>query len=126
MCLSPYFMQTTRGACVPPHLLQCRTCGSHAFHILDCCRNPDYVRVPTSPLGEKLKAWLGELQVAVRAWLFQPRQRPAEPPMSPEALDAWEARPLIISKSGDMPVLREAGTDGAVEVVDRETASAPR
>jgi hypothetical protein len=81
--------------------------------------------VPTSPLGEKLKAWLGKAQVTVRAWLFQPRQQPAAP-LSPEALDAWEARPLIIRNSGDTPVLREAGTDKAVEVVDRETVSTQR
>jgi hypothetical protein len=123
MCLSPYFMHTARGAFVQRQLLQCRTCGSHAFHILDCCRNPDYVRVPTSPLGEKLKAWLGEVRVTVRAWLFQPR---LAAPMSPEALDAWEARPLIISNSEDMPMQREAGTDKAVEVVERETVSASR
>jgi hypothetical protein len=125
MCLSPYFMQLTRGAGVQRQLLQCRTCGSHAFHILDCCRNPDYARVPTSPLGEKLKAWLGKAQVTVRAWLFQPCQQPAAP-MSPEALDAWEARPLIIHNSGDRAVLREAGTEKAVEVLDRETVSAHR
>jgi hypothetical protein len=121
MCLSPGFMHATQRAFVQQQLLQCRTCGSHAFHVLDCCRNPDYVRVPTSPLGEKLKAWLG----AVQPWLFQPRQRPAEA-VSPEALDAWETRPLIINNSGDMPVPLEDGTDRAMEGVEREPVSTHR
>jgi hypothetical protein len=125
MCHSPYFMQTTQGAFVQRQLLQCRTCGSQAFHILDCCRNPDYVRVPTSPLGEKLKVWLGAVQVTVRGWLFRTRQRPAAP-MSPEVLDAWEARPLIIGNAGAMPTLREAGTDKVVEGVEREMVAAHR
>jgi hypothetical protein len=125
MCVSPYFMQTTQGVFVQRQLLQCRTCGSQAFHILDCCRNPDYVRVPTSPLGEKLKAWLGAARVTVRAWRFRTRQRPAAS-MSPAALDAWEARPLIIGNSGDVLALREPRADKVVEGLERETVSAPR
>ena len=70
MCYSPYFMHATREALVQRQLLQCRTCGSQAFHVLDCCRNPDYARVPTSPLGERLKAWLEAVQARMRASLF--------------------------------------------------------
>jgi hypothetical protein len=122
MCFSPCFVHATQGAFVRRQLLQCRTCGSQAFHVLDCCRNPDYVRVPTSRLGERLKSWLGGVHAAMQAWLFRARQRP-ERPLSPEALDAWEARPLVVS---DLQTPREAGVDRATEGVERETASAPR
>ena len=121
MCYSPCFIPAIRGAFVERQLLQCRTCGSQAFHILDCCRNPDYVRVPTSPLGERLKAWLG----IVRAWLVRPQQRPAQP-ASPAALDAWEVRPLRLSSAEHIGAPREAGTAKAVEEVEHEMASAHR
>jgi hypothetical protein len=125
MCYSPYGMHVTRQAFVQRQLLQCRTCGSHAFHVLDCCRNPDYVRVPTSPLGQRLKAWLGGMQVMVRGWLFQQQQPPTEA-MSPAALDAWEARPLIPSAAEDTRALQETGADTAAEEVEHEMASAHR
>jgi len=125
MCFSPCFMHVTREALVQRQLLQCRTCGSQAFHVLDCCRNPDYVRVPTSPLGERLKAWLEAVQARMRAALFQPRQRPGEP-VSPAVLDAWEARPLTLSNAEDTRVLRETGADKVVEEIEHETLSAYR
>jgi hypothetical protein len=125
MCFSPCFMHVTREALVQRQLLQCRTCGSQAFHVLDCCRNPDYARVPTSPLGERLKTWLEAVQARMRAALFPPRQRPAEP-VSPAVLDAWEARPLTLSNAEDTRVLRETGADKVVEEIEHETLSAYR
>ena len=125
MCYSAYFIQATRGTFVQRQLLQCRTCGSQAFHVLDCCRNPDYARVPTSPLGERLKAWLEAVQARMRASLFLTRQRPAEP-VSPAVLDAWEARPLTLSNAEDTPALRETGADKVVEEIEHETLSAYR
>jgi hypothetical protein len=125
MCLSPYFMHVTREALVQRQLLQCRTCGSQAFHVVDCCRNPDYARVPTSPLGERLKVWLGAVQARIRTSLFLTHQRPAAP-VSPAALDAWEARPLTLGKAEDARALRGIDTDKAMEEVDHETLSARR
>jgi len=125
MCYSAYFIQATRGTFVQRQLLQCRTCGSQAFHVLDCCRNPDYARVPTSPLGERLKAWLEAVQARMRASLFRTRQHPAEP-ASPAVLDAWEARPLTLSNAEDTRVLRETGADKVVEEIEHETLSAYR
>jgi hypothetical protein len=125
MCFSPCFMHVTREALVQRQLLQCRTCGSQAFHVLDCCRNPDYARVPTSPLGERLKAWLKVVQARMRGSLLLTRQRPTAP-VSPAALDAWETRPLILSNAEDTSPLRETGADNAVEDIEHETPSAYR
>jgi hypothetical protein len=125
MCYSPCIMHVTRQAFVERQLLQCRTCGSQAFHVIDCCRNPDYVRVPTSPLGGRLKNWLGGMQAMVRAWLFQ-RQQPATEPVSSAALDAWEARPLTLSEAEGTRALQDTGPDAAVEEVEREMAPAHR
>jgi hypothetical protein len=122
MCLSPYFMHVTREAVVQRQLLQCRTCGSQAFHVLDCCRNPDYTRVPTSPLGERLKVWLEAAQARMRRSLFLTRQRLAAL-ASTATLDAWEARPLTLSNAEDIRALRETDTDEAVEEVEHETLS---
>jgi hypothetical protein len=108
MCYSPYMMHVTRQAFGQRQLLQCRTCGSQAFHVLDCCRNPDYFRVPTSLLGERLKAWLAGAWALVRAWRFQ-RQQPHTAPVSSATLDAWEARPLILSDAEDRRALQETG-----------------
>jgi hypothetical protein len=125
MCYSPCIMHVTRQAFVERQLLQCRTCGSQAFHVIDCCRNPDYVRVPTSPLGGRLKNWLGGVRATVRAWLFQ-RQQPATEPVPSAALDAWEARPLTLSEAEDTRALQDTGSDTAVEEVEHELASAHR
>jgi len=125
MCFSPCLMYVTGEALVRRQLLQCRTCGSQAFHVLDCCRNPDYARVPTSPLGERLKAWLGATQAKLRAVLFPPGQRPAEP-VSPAALDAWEERPLTLSDTEDTRPSWETGADKAVAEIEHETLSAYR
>ncbi|MGH8070549.1 MAG: hypothetical protein ACRERE_35980 [Candidatus Entotheonellia bacterium] len=123
MCFSPCIVHATREAFVQRQLLQCQTCGSQAFHVLDCCRHPNYVRVSTSQLGKRLKAWLGGMQGMARAWLFQPRQRHAQP-VSSEAFDAWEARPIVISTSGDVQAPRQTGADKAMEEVECETVSA--
>jgi hypothetical protein len=125
MCYSPCLMHTTRTAFVQRQLLQCRTCGSQAFHVLDCCRNPDYVRVPTSPLGERLKAWLGGISALVQTQLFRQRACP-EPPASPEGLDAWESRPIIIKSAGDARAPRVTGIDKVAEEIEDEMASVPR
>jgi hypothetical protein len=123
MCYSAYFIQATRETFVQRQLLQCRTCGSQAFHVLDCCRNPDYARVPISPLGERLKAWLEAVPTRMRAALFRTRRRPAESG-SLSALDAWEARPLTLSNTEDTRVLRQTGAEKAVEEIEHETLSA--
>jgi hypothetical protein len=123
MCLSPYFMHVTREAVVRRQLLQCRTCGSQAFHVLDCCRNPDYARVPTSPLGERLKVWLEAVQARMRRSLVLTRQRRSAP-ASTATLNAWEARPLILSNAKDRRALWETDTDKAVEEVEHEALSA--
>jgi hypothetical protein len=125
MCFSPCFMHTTQTAFVQRQLLQCRTCGSQAFHVLDCCRNPDYVRVPTSPLGEKLKGWLAGMHALVQTWLFRPHQCP-ERPVSPKALDAWEARPIVISTAGEARAPRATDADKAAEDREDEMVSTHR
>ena len=123
MCLSPYFMHVTRESVVQRQLLQCRTCGSQAFHVLDCCRNPDYARVPTSPLGERLKVWLGALQARMRISPFQTHQRRAAS-ASTATLDAWEARPLTLRNAEDIRALWETDTDKAAPEVEHKTLSA--
>jgi hypothetical protein len=123
MCLSPYFMHVTRESVVQRQLLQCRTCGSQAFHVLDCCRNPDYARVPTSPLGERLKVWLEAVQAGMRRAVSLTRQRRAAP-ASTATLDAWEARPLTLRSAEDIRALSETGTDKAVEEVEHKALSA--
>jgi hypothetical protein len=59
-----------------------------------------------------------------RAWLFQARQR-HEQSVSSEALDAWEARPMVIGTSGDDQAPRQTGANKAMEEVEYETVSAP-
>jgi hypothetical protein len=120
MCYSAYFVHTTRETFRQQQLLQCRTCGSQAFHVLDCCRNPDYARVPTSPWGERLKAWLEATLARVRASLFLPRRRPAEP-VPPADLDAWEVRPLTLRHPQDTP----ASWETAVSQVEKEAEHEP-
>jgi hypothetical protein len=63
----------------------------------------------------------------LRRWLLQLRQRP-EPSVSPETLDAWEARPLALNFATDMQTPRKASADTAMEteLVERETVSAQR
>jgi hypothetical protein len=126
MCFSPCFVYATREALVQQRLLQCQTCGSQAFHVLDCCRHPDYVKVSTSSLGKWLKTWLGGVRSTVRAWSFQRRQRRDQPLSPPETLDSWETRPLSISRFGDLYAPRETGPDKAAEEVEHETVPAQR
>ena len=125
MCYSAYFIQTTRETFVQRQLLQCRTCGSQAFHVLDCCRNPDYARVPTSPLGKRLKVWLEAVQARMRASLFLTRQRPLEP-VSPVDLDAWEVRPLSLSNAEDTRGVQQNDASKVVEETEHETLSVYR
>jgi hypothetical protein len=125
MCYSAYFIQTTCETFVQRQLLQCRTCGSQAFHVLDCCRNPDYARVPIPPLGERLKAWLETVQTRMRASLFLTRQRPVEP-MSPKDLDAWEARSLTLRNTETVRALRETRANKVAEETEHETLSVYR
>jgi hypothetical protein len=108
MCYSPCFIHATQTALVPQRLLQCRTCGSQAFHVLDCCRNPDYVRVPTSQLAHWLKHWLGRVQISAQAWRPRLRQR-REQPASPEALDAWETRSITVANPNDTRAMEDLG-----------------
>jgi hypothetical protein len=102
-------------------LLQCRTCGSQAFHVLDCCRDPDYARVPTSAVAQKLKTWLGGAQASVRLWLV-PRRQPPKLSRSAEALDTWEARPLLISKAGNSGVPHKTGSELTMQDVEHDTS----
>ena len=125
MCFSPGFVHVAREAFVQRQLLQCQTCGSQAFHVLDCCRHPHYVKVPTSHLAEQLKAWLGEVQDMVWAWLFQRRQH-RDQPVFPETLDSWETRPITLSTFGDRQAPGQTSLDDAVEVVDHEPLPAHR
>jgi hypothetical protein len=125
MCFSAGFTHAAREAFVQRQLLQCRTCGSRAFHVLDCCRSPDYVRVPTWHLGERLRHWLGRVKTTVQAWLPGPPQRP-EQPLSPEALDAWEARPLGVIDAGPTPAQLELGADEAMAAEAHEPAPVRR
>jgi hypothetical protein len=94
MCFSPCFIAATQQAFTQKRLLQCRTCGSQAFHILDCCPNPDYAPVRASHLRERLGIWMARVREVVQAWWAQSRRHPAQPTPS-EALDLWEARPLV-------------------------------
>ncbi len=120
MCYSPCFVHATRDAFALRQLLQCRTCGSQAFHVLDCCRHPDYVRVPTSPLGKTLKTWFGAVRLLVWEWLLRRHQRPAEP-VTAEVLDTWETRPIVIRTAGAPPALRQTDIDNILEASERET-----
>ena len=62
----------------------------------------------------------------LRTWPFRLRQ-PPEQPVSPDALDAWETRALVISKSGDLRASQETSTDkAAAQEVEYETVSARR
>jgi hypothetical protein len=61
----------------------------------------------------------------VRAWLFQRRQH-RDQPLSPETLDSWETRPMVISKSGDLQAPRGTGPDKAMEEAEHETVPAHR
>jgi hypothetical protein len=100
MCYSPCFIQATRAAFAQQQLLQCRSCGSQAFHILDCCRNPDYVRVPTSHLWTRLKHWLGSMKSIGQSWRPRPPQR-IERTASLESPDIWETRPIVVVNPGN-------------------------
>jgi hypothetical protein len=128
MCFSPCFVHMTREALVQRQLRQCRTCGAQAFHILDCCCNPDYGRIPASPLGGRLKAWLGAVQARMRAALLLRRQR-ADEPLSPGTLEAWEAQPLTHCHAEHTPAWWETSANMAgktEEEVEPETSSAYR
>jgi hypothetical protein len=46
--------------------------------------------------------------------------------MSAEALDAWEARPIVITTSGAPRTLRETGIDNVVEASEHETVLTQR
>ena len=125
MCFSPGFVHVAGEAFIRRQLLQCKTCGSQAFHVLDCCRHPYYVKVPTSHLAGQVKAWLGEVQDRLRVWLLQRRQYRNQP-VFPEPLDAWEARPITLSTCGDLQTPRQTDLDEAVEEVDHEPLTAHR
>jgi hypothetical protein len=125
MCYSPCFIQATRTAFAQQQLLQCRTCGSQAFHILDCCRNPDYVRVPVSHLVERLKHWLGKAKAIGQAWRPQPRQR-LEQAASPEALDTWETRPIIVINPGNTQAPQDSGVREAAGESEHEELAVHR
>ena len=125
MCYSPCFVQATRAAFAPQRLLQCRTCGSQAFHVLDCCRNPDYVRVLTSQFAPRLTHWLGRVKVSIHAWRSQRRQRFDQPP-SPQALDAWESRSVIVDNPNPIRALEDLGVQEEDRQQEHEVVSARR
>src|SRR5829696_6036271 len=95
MCYSPCFFHATQTTFAKPRLLQCRTCGSRAFHILDCCRNPDYTPVTTLHVGQGFRQQWGRVKAMVRRRWPQRRQR-VEQTRSLEALDAWERRAITV------------------------------
>jgi hypothetical protein len=125
MCYSPCFIQATRAAFAPQQLLQCRTCGSQAFHVLDCCRNPDYVRVPTSQFVHRLTHWLSRVKTSVYAWRSQRRQG-LDRPASPQALDAWETRPVIVVNPGRTRTSEDLGAREEAPHQGHEAVSARR
>jgi hypothetical protein len=125
MCYSPCFIQATRAAFAPQQLLQCRTCGSQAFHVLDCCRNPDYVRVPTSRLAHRLTQWLGRMKVSVHAWRSQRRQQ-FDQPVSPQALDAWETRSIVVVNPNHMRTSEDLRAQEGDQQQEHEAISARR
>jgi hypothetical protein len=65
------------------------------------------------------------MQARMRASLFLTRRRAAEP-VSPAALDAWEARSLTLSNAEDTRASRETGADKTVAEIEHETLSAYR
>jgi hypothetical protein len=125
MCFSPCFVHATQQAFVAQRLLVCQSCGSQAFHVLDCCRNPDYVPVQNSHLRRKLAGWMERLQQALRTrWARPPRH--VEASVAVEALDGWEAPPL---KSIDVTLITPIGNaepETADEADIYETAAAHR
>jgi len=50
--------------------------------------------VRASHLRERLGIWMARVREVVQAWWAQSRRHPAQPTPS-EALDLWEARPLV-------------------------------
>jgi hypothetical protein len=125
MCYSPCFIQATRAAFAQQQLLQCRTCGSQAFHILDCCRSPDYIRLPVSHLGERLRYWLGRVRVMAQSRRPQPRQQP-ERVASPEALDSWEIRPITVVNRGSAQAPQDSGAREATGQLEHEELAVHR
>jgi hypothetical protein len=125
MCYSPCFIQATRTAFTPQVLLQCRTCGLQAFHVLDCCRNPDYARVPTSQFVHRLKRWLGRVKTSAQAWRPQLRQR-FERSAPPEALDAWETRSITVTNPNHMSTSEDLEVQQVDGQREREAVSAHR
>jgi len=123
MCFSPCFVQATRGAFVQRRLLQCRTCGSQAFHVIDCCRNPDYAPVATTQLAARLKGWLTRVRTLLRRPLL-PRHQPVYR-ASPEELDTWETRPLATI---EVSHAHQAASDDAEESAEtmQQTIAASR
>jgi hypothetical protein len=65
------------------------------------------------------------MQTMVRARLFQRQQPPTESVPS-AALDAWEARPFILSDAEERRALQEAATATSAEEVEHAMASAHR
>jgi hypothetical protein len=93
MCFSPCFVHATQHAFVPQRLLVCQSCGSQAFHVLDCCHSPNYVPVQNPYLRRRLASWMERLQAVLRAWRARPPQD-VWGSAAVEALDGREAPPL--------------------------------
>jgi hypothetical protein len=100
--------------------MQCRTCGSQAFHVLDCCRDPDYAPVARSQIVAPLKAWVHGLWSRLRR-----PQRPQQQP-APEPLDAWETRPLLPLAVEGVDSSSVAAMHDTTEPEMHETVSAGR
>jgi hypothetical protein len=93
MCFSPCFVHATQHAFVAQRLLVCQSCGSQAFHVLDCCRNPDYVPAQNPHLRRMLASWMERLQAVFRAWRARPPQEVGGS-VAVEGLDGWETPPI--------------------------------
>lgn len=125
MCFSPCFVHATSEAFVQRRLLACRTCGSQAFHALDCCRNPDYMPVQNSPLRRMLASWMARLQERLRPWWSQAGQH-TKASTTIEALDGWEARPFKPIAVTITKPLRDLEPEATAEADIYETTAAQR
>jgi hypothetical protein len=125
MCFSPCFLAATQQAFTQKRLLYCQTCGSQAFHILDCCHKPDYSPVRTSHVRDSIANLMVRVRALVQAWCVKHHRHPVRP-TSTAALDLWEARPLVTVDVQQTQPSPEFATADAAEAKPCETSTAHR